>query len=472
MKFVLINPFVDYKKVNKLFSIKAEIPPLGLLYVASALEERGHEVSVIDFCAEEFSDTRLLTAIKQADAVGITVRTLEINSVCHICTTIKQVYPRLPLIIGGPHCTIDPEKALRETGADICVQGEGEEVITVIAERLSQKKELDGIPGVLFVKEKKIKRGPPVKEIENLDTLSFPSFHLVSHYQYGEVAGGYNPTRGKVASLMTSRGCPHHCRYCINGATNKTYRTRSAENVIREILEIKKSYQFLHVIDENFFTDLDTANKILDFLVEDDHGLELWISGIRVDVADEQLFRKMRDAGVTTINLGIESGNQDVLDFYNKQITLDQCRNAVRLARKMGFFTIGYFMLGAPVETEQHLRNTIEFAKSLPLDNASFSPFSYLKGTAIWQDAVSEGKIRKDEVTVLCDSQRGLGNFTTEEILAWVVKAFQEFHLRPRYIIDQILQAFLRWDFRVPKEGFKLLVREDNVLKSRQFYPV
>jgi len=217
---------------------------------------------------------------------------------------------------------------------------------------------------------------------------------------------------------------------------------------------------------------LDTANKILDFLVEDDHGLELWISGIRVDVADEQLFRKMRDAGVTTINLGIESGNQDVLDFYNKQITLDQCRNAVRLARKMGFFTIGYFMLGAPVETEQHLRNTIEFAKSLPLDNASFSPFSYLKGTAIWQDAVSEGKIRKDEVTVLCDSQRGLGNFTTEEILAWVVKAFQEFHLRPRYIIDQILQAFLRWDFRVPKEGFKLLVREDNVLKSRQFYPV
>ncbi len=472
MRFLLINPFVDYRKVSKLFSIKAEIPPLGLLYVASALEEKGHEVSVIDFCAEEFSNTRLLSAIKHTDAVGITVRTLEIDSVRHICDTIKQYTPQLPLIIGGPHCTIDPEKALRETGADICVQGEGEEVITVIAERLSQGEELDGIPGVLFVEEKEIKRGRPAKEIENLDMISFPSFHLVSQYQYGEVVGGYNPTRGKVASLMTSRGCPYHCRYCINAAITKTYRTRSAENVIRELVEIKKNYQFLHIIDENFFADLDTANKILDFLIEDSHELELWISGIRVDAANEQLFRKMRDAGVTTINLGIESGNQEVLDFYNKQTTLEQCKTAARLARKMGFFTIGYFMLGAPIETEQHLRNTIEFAKSLPLDNASFSPFAYLKGTAIWQDAVSEGKISKDEVTVLCDSQRGLGNFTTKEIWAWVVKAFQEFHLRPRYIIDQVLQACIRWDFRIPKEGLKLLVREDNVLKSRHFHPV
>lgn len=467
MRFLLVNPFVDYSKVNRIFAIKAEIPPLGLLYVASSLENEGYQVSVIDFCAEDFSDTKLLRAVQQIEAVGITVRTLDINSVCYICNKIKRYAPHVTIIIGGPHCTIDPERAITETGADICVQGEGEQVITMIAEALKGKGSLNRIPGVFYFEDGVLKKGLPWEEIENLNKIPFPSLSLVNRYQYGEVVDGYNPTRGKVASLMTSRGCPYHCRYCINAAINKTYRTRSAENVIQELLEIKKNYQFLHIIDENFFADLKTANSILDFLIEDNHKLEIWISGIRVDAADEEVFCKMRDAGVSTINLGIESGNQEVLDFYNKGTTLEQCRTATHLARKMGFFTIGYFMMGAPIETELHLQNTIEFAKSLPLDNASFSPFAYLKGTPIWEDAVAQGKICEDEFTVLCDSTRGLGNFTTEEIWMWVIKAFQQFHLRPRFVIDQLIQSFIRWDFRVPKEGLKLLVRNDNALKIK-----
>jgi len=467
MNFLLINPFLDYTKANKLFAIKAEIPPLGLLYIGSSLEEKGHNVTLVDFCVENFTEEKLLKAVEKKDAVGITVRTLDIRSVAQISDTIKKYHPEIPIIIGGPHCTLDPKQALIDTHADICVKGEGEKVITMIADALEGKNSLNNIPGVYYVENKTIKSGPPAEEIKDLDTIPFPARHLVEHYRYGEVVAGYNPTRGKVASIMTSRGCPYHCRYCVNDSINKTFRVRSSENVIKEIKIIKKKYDFLHIIDENFFADLKTANEILDFLVEDDHGMNIWISGIRVDAADEKLFLKMKKAGVKTINLGIESGNQDVLDFYNKGTTLDQCRKAVHLARKMGFFTIGYFMLGAPIETEQHLKNTINFAKSLPLDNASFSPFAYLKGTPIWNEAVAEGKIKENEFTVLCDSSRGLGNFTTEEIWQWVIKAFQSFHLRPSYIMDQIIQSFIRWDFRVPKEGLKLLLKENNVLKIK-----
>jgi len=467
MKFLLINPFLDYTKVNKIFALKNEIPPLGLLYIASALENKGHDVILIDFCSETFTEKRLLESVEKVDAVGITVRTKDINSVKKIIDVIKSNYPNTPIIIGGPHCTIDPVRATTQTNADICVKGEGEGVITKIADALDKNGNLELIPGVYYSQGNEIKNGPPAMEIKDLDSIPFPARHLVDQYDYGEVVDGYNPTRGKVTSIIGSRGCPYNCRYCINGSIYKNYRTRSAENIIDEIKEIIEKYDFLHVIDENFFADMKVANKILDFLIENNHKMKIWISGIRADSANEKLFLKMKKAGVTTINIGIESGNQDVLDFYHKQITLEQVKKAVVLARKMRFLTIGYFMLGAPIETEKHLKNTIEFAKSLPLDIASFAAFSYRKGAPIWEKAVEEGLIQKDEYMVLCDSSRGLGFFTNDEIIEWVIRAFKSFHLRPMYIFDQLIQSIIRWDFQIPKSGLKLLLRTQNVLKIK-----
>lgn len=467
MKFLLINPFLDYTKIDKIFALENEIPPLGLLYIAGALEKEGHKVFLIDFCSEQFNKNNFLQCVKDVDAVGITVRSKDTDSVKIIVDIIKSNYPKIKIIIGGPHCTIDPVDAMLMTNADICVKGEGEEAITMIADALYEPERLILIPGVYLLKDGEIKKAPSAKDIEDLDSIVFPSRHLVEKYEYGEVVEGYNPTKGKVASMMGSRGCPYSCRYCINGAVYKKYRKRSAENIIDELKEIMKNYDFLHIIDENFFADEKTSNQVLDFLIENNRKMKIWISGIRADSANEEVFLKMKKAGVTTINIGIESGNQDVLDFYNKQITLEQVRKAVRLGRKMRFLTIGYFMLGGPIETEEHLKNTIDFAKSLPLDIASFAAFSYRKGTPIWDEAVKNGLIKREEYMVLCDSSRNLGNFTNEEIMAWVIKAFREFHLRPIYIIDQLIQSILRWDFQIPKSGFKLMLNSQNVLKTK-----
>jgi len=174
----------------------------------------------------------------------------------------------------------------------------------------------------------------------------------------------------------------------------------------------------------------------------------------------------MRRAGVSSIAMGIESGNQDVLDFYNKRTTVEQAEKAVKLARKWMFFTIGYFILGAPIETEEHFRRTINFAKRLPLDGASFSPLTYLKGSLLWEKAVKEGKIDSHEYAVMADSRRGLGNFTSTDLWRWVVKAFKEFYLRPKYILEELILSFIRWDFQLLKGGFNLFVRnKENVLK-------
>lgn len=467
MKFLLINPFIDKSVIKPIFAIEAEIPHLGLLYLASSLEEKSHQVEIVDYCVEKFSEQHLMKKIVNVDAVGITVQSHLQKSVKVIVDFIKRLEPNLPVIIGGPHCTLEPEQSLRDINADISVEGEGEIVITKIADALEGKVKLGDIPGVFFKENGEIKHGPPAEVIEDLDLLPFPARHLIEKkkYVYGEIQGGFNPTRGKVTSILISRGCPYNCRFCINRMITKKYRTRSAENVIAEIKEIQGRYDFLHIIDDNFFVDMKIANEILDFLIQEDTGLEIWIAGVRVDVADEKLFKKLKKAGVSTISMGIESGCQDILRYYNKQITLDQIRKAVHLARNAGIVTTGYFIVGAPVETKEHIEKTIEFAKSLPLDLAVFSPFAYLKGSTIWYEALKEGKLRKEEYAVIADAKRGLGNFTEEEMWGWSLKAFREFYLRPSYILDQVIQSFIRKDFRIVRGGFKLLLRSDNVLK-------
>ena len=176
---------------------------------------------------------------------------------------------------------------------------------------------------------------------------------------------------------------------------------------------------------------------------------------------------KMKKAGITTISMGIESGNQDILNYFDKKTTLDQIRRVVKLSRKTGLYTVGYFIVGSPPETKEHIERTIDFAKSLPLDHVVFSPFAYLKGSPLWYDAVKEGKIKTYEFFVLADKERGLGNFTEEEMWAWSIKGFRSFYLRPKYILEQIILSFIRNDFRTVTGGFHILFRNDNVLKIK-----
>jgi radical SAM superfamily enzyme YgiQ (UPF0313 family) len=145
------------------------------------------------------------------------------------------------------------------------------------------------------------------------------------------------------------------------------------------------------------------------------------------------------------MQFGLESGNQDILDFYHKNTTVETIRNAVQLSHDTGFFTIGSFIFGAPFETEKHFNNTLRFAKSLPLDSVSFLPLRYMIGSDLWNQAVSEGKINANEYLVSSDKNRGLGNYTKEDLLAHCLEAQRSFYGRPSFFIN-LLKKSLRND--------------------------
>ena len=440
-------------------NISSSYPPLGLLYIGAALENNDHKVEIIDLGIENLSEENLNNYLKSIDAVGISVYTNNYEDADNIAKTIKQLQPELPIIIGGPHCTFLKEKSLIDIPeADIAVELEGDEAILDIVEYLIGQKKLADIHGIFYKENGQIKSGKPYKIIKDMDSLLFPARHLVEKYEYGAFGMGYI-SKKKFTSMLTSRGCAFRCRFCSrysNVVKGFGFRQRSAESVVEELKVINEKYNSVAIVDDNFLADAKRSHKIFDMILESDIDLDFLIVGARVDSADSDLYKKMKKAGVNYISYGIESGNQDILDYYNKKITLDQIRNAVNLGRKMGFFLSASLILGAPIETEQHIKNTIKFVLTLPLDTIVARSFYYDMGAELWNEAVKDGKISENEYVVPIDSNRGLGNFTIDEINDYQRKAFKQFYLRPSYIIGQFYRSLKQNDIDRIKNTLKI----------------
>ena len=432
--------YVDTRKNNDTF--RGLAPPLGLLYIAKMLENDGDSVEILDFSAEPFEEQKLIDAVKNADVVGMTVLSFSLLNSVEIVKVIKEIKPQIKVIIGGPHCTLFPKKALEETRADISVQGDGEAIILDIKKAITGKIDFSEISGIYYRENDEIKNGPPLKLIEDIDSIPFPIRHLVNKYNYGTE---YNPNikKGEFTSIITSRGCPFNCKFCSrNSISMKTFRRRSTKNILEEIKSLSEmGYKYVSFADDSFLENKKQAIELFEGIIKEQYGMKFIITAARVNSADEELFKKMKKAGVTHIQFGLESGNQDVLDFYNKKINLDKIRYAVNLGHNMGFFTIGSFILGAPFETKEHFEKTIQFAKSLPIDSVSFLPLRYMAGSELWCGAVKDGKILEDEYMVQADSKRGLGHFAREKIIEYCSKANRDFYLRPNFVLRLFIKS-------------------------------
>jgi len=438
------------KHSNELMS-----PPLGLLYLSRCLEKEGHHIEVIDYSGEAFDYNVLKKKMLSSDIVGMTVLTPFLQNSIRLARIVKEIDPKIPLIIGGPHCSLYPKKSIEDLNADLCVEGEAELIISDIVKAFEGKKDFSQIPGVYYTDTDKIKKGLPHDFIKDIDEISFPSRNLVDKYPYGR-AYIYNLKPGEFTSVLTTRGCPSKCKFCQRDFFSmKTFRKRSSENVIEELKQISDDgYKYTCFIDDNFLTNVERAHRIMDGIIKEGIDMKYYILGARVNAASKELFQKMKKAGVVWISFGIESGNQDVLNFYNKGITIDQIKNAVKLSTEAGFVTAGSFIFGAPIETKNHFEKTIKFAKSLPLDVVEFWRLKYGAGSQLWEDAVKEGKIDPYEYEVPSDSNRGLGKYPKEVLAHYYKKAYLNFYFRPSYFIDQAKKICKDKNFKFARTNF------------------
>ncbi|WP_321211579.1 B12-binding domain-containing radical SAM protein [Methanothermobacter sp. DP] len=435
MDVVLINPEDQTAVKNKLGFV---LPPLNLMYLGAALERASFSVEIIDDDLRRMGAEGVALLVEKLNPliVGITATTATIKTSLEYIKAIKRVLPDVLTVIGGPHPTFLPLETLSDCRElDVVVMGEGEETIVELAEGCERgdRGVLEGVKGISYRTDERLRTTPPRPLIENLDDIPFPARHLVPFRDYetsSQEAGG----------MITSRGCVYPCRYCSSSLImGKKFRFRSPENVVDEVEELTEIYGLREIafLDDTFMLHRPRAREIAEEIRRRDLDVS-FVTSSRVDMVQEPLLRTLREAGMSTVYYGVESGCQRILDMMKKGITVKQSEDAVKAAKRAGLDVITSFILGYPGERPSEMDRTIDFSIKLDPDYSQYSILTPFPGTPIYTELKSKGLLEEDwdRYTVIQPVIRyeKLG-LSRELIQRKLVKAYLKFYSRPSYLL-------------------------------------
>jgi len=291
--------------------------------------------------------------------------------------------------------------------------------------------DLAGCKGLVWRQGSEVVVNPARPFIPNLDHLPLPMHHLLPLSRYRMPM-----LRGPYAFVVTSRGCPAGCRFCIKHVTyQRSVRIRSPENIMREL----RLLQGLGVRNVHMYADLFTVSReqvvgLCDLILAE--GLKLkWTCNSRVDYVDQEILQLMGRAGCWLISWGIESADETILRRIHKGYRPGQAQTALRWARAAGIKNWGYFIIGLPGETEETIQRTIDLSKRLPLDLALFHIAAPHPGTPFYKEVVDRGWFRPDVRWEDVDMDRSTvldyPHLSAEQLEAHAQRAFRQWALRP-----------------------------------------
>ncbi len=291
--------------------------------------------------------------------------------------------------------------------------------------------ELSGIKGLAWRRGEEIVVNLPRPFVKDLDDLPIPMHELLPLQKYVMPL-----MKGPFTFIVTSRGCTAGCTYCIKHVSYQySVRLRSPAKIMEELWVLKK----LGINNINMYSDLFTVSReqvveLCQLMIEQQINIR-WTSNSRVDYVDEEMLNLMAKAGSFLITWGIESGSEQVLKHAHKGAYPDKAEQALKWARQAGILNWGYFIIGLPTETEATIRQTIDFAKRLPLDIALFHVAAPYPGTPFFFEVVKEGWFRPGTRWEQVDMDKGTvldyPGLPAERLLYWQKRAWREWAFRP-----------------------------------------
>ncbi len=434
MKVLLIKPFN-----HKAFSI---IPPIGLGYLATALRKKNHQVFILDCLVKDYDLKKVSDFFigYNPDIVGIQVFSDNFPLVDEYLKLFKRLKRSIVTVIGGPFPSTDPKQSFKFLkDLDFVFVGESENGFCKLLDYLEGKeKRISNIPGLVFRKDDAIICNPPYFEQE-LNKLGFPAWDLINPKDYPHAPQSGFARYFPTAVMQTIRGCPYKCTYCgahlINGFKA---RVRSIKNIVQEIKLLYEKYNIkeLHINDDNF---LFSKERVLEFckqLRNKNYNLA-WIcsNGVRLDRLDEELLKNMKDSGCYALGLGLESGSERILKYMKKNLNIKEVDKQIKLIKKHGIRTIGFFIIGFPTETIEDIKKTINFSKKLALDKVQFNYFFPIPGTEIYKELEKKGEFKNIDFTNYSSFGKlnyTLKGVTKQELKKIRIKAFLSFYLKPK----------------------------------------
>jgi len=453
MRVLLINPPFNISKANYETSIS-----VGLLSLASYLDQAGIEVKIIDAVRQRNYLELIQQELPKVDLVGLSVMTTQVSSALKISRQIKELEPQILIVWGGVQSTLFPEQVAKHPLIDIAVLGEGENSLLEIIQAISHESNLKNIKGIAFKEKGKVivnNKRPFLKMAD----LPLANWSLIPQEILEDIS---------LIPTHTSRGCPHQCSFCINSITNNRWRGYPAEIVLAGLEKIKEQSCFqnkpMRFWDENFFTDIQRAKTIIQGMI--DRKLSIpWETTVRVDYINDQMINDeflalLKESGCYLLSYGGESGSEIVLRKINKGIKPGQIIYSAKQTLKYGIIPQYSFMVGLPGETKKDIYQTIKLIDRLVklgpqvqiLGPQVFRPYP---GSVLYQACVSSGWSAPQSLTGWAKAVKDELNFLSPRNFPWIKDVN----------LVESLEAYVRFGAHTIKSAFGSTVKANKILK-------
>lgn len=445
MKIVLFHPrgyeYVPGKKVIN--SIACVMPPIGLASIAAVLENAGHSVTIVDAALDSHLSNEILADIivsHTPDFVGFSAVTVAFMDTYDVCKKIKVKAPSIKTAFGGVHVSWGKGELLKRfEDIDYVIAGEGEFAFLFLVEGKP-------VPETVYyrVGNQVVQGTEPLKPCV-MDDLPFPAYHLLKGFPKKYLMPLFGYPKHPGANIISSRGCVYKCSYCDRSVFGKSFRWNSPEYTFRQIEMLYRDFGVRHI---NFYDDLFTLNRgRVETLCNLIHDSKLPITFnciVRVGHIDPELIKILKWGGCWMVSVGIESGDQAILDSHKEGLSLEIIRRDVELLHKSKLWVKGLFMAGFPGETEDAIVKTRQFACSLPLKDANLTAFTPFPGAPITKEINTLGENDDDWSKMDCVNfvftPKTVGS---RELLEHHYKLFfREFYNRP-FLRKKVYPAML-----------------------------
>ena len=356
-------------------------PPLGILSLAAVLRERYRSDIELDIVQQvvdglDFDQLERRIQLFKPDLVGFSVLSAEARDLHRAAQIARRTAPDAVIVVGGPHASVFYDKVLEDKNIDFVVIGEGEETLVELIDRLNRGGSTEDLLGLACRDEdgKPVFTGPrpPIQDLDSLPMLAWDLIDLGAYRKWFSM-NLFNK-RFPYAYVFSTRGCPYRCVYCHN-IFGKKLRRRSPERVVDEIeyLAVSQGVKELLIVDDCFNLDLNHAKKVCDLIVE--RGIDVSIAfpnGLRADIMDRELIRKLKAAGCYTITYAVETATPRLQKLIRKNLDIQKTSEVIRWTDEEGIIVQAFFMLGFQGETPEEMEQTIRFALDHPILKAWF----------------------------------------------------------------------------------------------------
>lgn len=412
------------------------LPPTDLMYMAAVAENVGLEAKIVDYSLIKNAREQLNIDLEsfQPNYIVANISSTTFANDMEIFDIAKKLLSSVTTIAKGAHfLSTNMDVLYQHKSLDLIMVGEVEETLKEIL----QKKQIAKIKGVCYRDGFAAKYTGKRPFIQDLDKIPFPARHLVDNSIYKR------PDNGKTQAIIkVSRGCPHHCFFCLaTPVSGSKVRMRSPENIMEEIKLCVNKYKITNFLfwSDIFNQDREWVLDLCEAII--DSGLKItWSANTRADTADDEMAEFMYDAGCRLVSIGVESGSQFILDKIGKKITIEQIKKTVKLFKENKIKVYNYFVLGLPWDTEDTIEETIDFAIRLNSDFVSFYTAAPLPGTRFFKFAVEnnllsdkdtfDGAYYNPIINTLCLSKN--------RVFELHKNAIRRFYLRPGFIFKAI----------------------------------